>query len=93
MEKKQIALTAQRLDLAREHVGKSEVVGSGRKHRRIGREGQGTKGRPGPLEPDHVFGRQVLCVSGRSPVAAEKEGSSLLQRLQDHRPSLGDRLC
>jgi len=42
VEKKEITLTAQRLDLAREHISKAEVVGSGRKGRRIGRERQGT---------------------------------------------------
>jgi len=42
VEKKEITLTAQRLDLAREHTIKAEVVGSGRKDRRIRRERQCT---------------------------------------------------
>jgi hypothetical protein len=38
MEKKKIALTCQGLDLPGEHVREAEVVGTGRKDRRVGRE-------------------------------------------------------
>src|SRR5262249_12857029 len=79
-----VAASAERLDLPREHLGVAAVVGDARDRRRVGGQREGRQG--GAIEAEAIYelGRQMLRVGGAAAVAEEKERIAGGERIAGH---------
>ena len=85
-----IALVAERFDLAREHAAEIVVVGD--RGERAGVGGERDRGQAGALalEAAHHLRGEMLAVGGRAAVAAGEHLAPALQRLRERFPGARD---
>ena len=90
MNHQQVARPAERLDLPRKDLIKTEVVPRRREDRRVRGEGEGAKRAAVPAVTHDVFGGDVLGVGGAASVAAEEHRAAGKDDVAGQVSRLGD---